>query len=75
MQMYVGGKAVVEQVASEEYWDYPTACEVTARFYLLDDGSIYQWYSNRVDERTTEVPRKYRNHVNLKLLEDISNDC
>lgn len=41
--------------------------------YLDGETQPYLWASDKHDRPTDVVPRAYRNHVNQRILEDISN--
>lgn len=70
-QLYYDGRAIERFMLSDTFYNGPANKVVCVIKLLLDDKTTFLWRSDKHSPPTTVVPRKYCNHINLKLLEDI----
>lgn len=66
---------LIEDSSLKYYLDQMRMCISSCLHCKLDDGTSLVVMSYDKQLPTTATPRAYRKHVNLKLLEDIDNEC
>lgn len=71
--MYFNGKLIKSCGRRGQYYDDRMRADVlVVELYLGGENQPFLWVSNKYDRPTDVVPRAYHNHVNQRILEDIS---
>lgn len=75
MDMYFRGKKVLASGGKSTWRDNSRKCWVSGELLYLDGEVLpFRWRSDLHEHPTTEVPRAYRKHINLRILEDMNHD-